>query len=132
MANEQTNTIPSYKGIGIYNLQQNEFAKIKTGASNLRESLTRILFTRKGTRPGVLDFGTDIPNLAFTQDYEDLKTIIESEIVNALGKWEPRIEYQSMELLELDSNFLAIKINFINNDTLRSEFLDLVGPIGNE
>lgn len=102
------------------------FLKIGDHIDLIHESIVRLIFTRKGTRMGNLDFGTNIPDLPFTDDWEGIQNKIEFGISEALARWEPRIQYQGMELVALDQGSVTFSITFIELVTGTEQKLPVV------
>ena len=88
------------------------FFKIGNHLALIQESVLRIIFTRKGTRMGNLDFGTRVPDMSFTDNAEGLINLLEYEISEAVAKWEPRAEYLGLELVELDDEFVRFFVTY--------------------
>ena len=88
------------------------FFKIGNHVDLIKESILRLIFTRKGTRMGNLDFGTTIPDLPFTDNGEALLNIINFEISEAIAKYEPRAQLISIQLVEIDAEYVRFLVTF--------------------
>jgi phage baseplate assembly protein W len=88
------------------------FFKIGNHIDLIKEGILRLIFTRKGTRMGNLDYGTTIPDLPFTANGEALLNIINFEISEALAKYEPRAQLISVQLADLNNEYVRFLITF--------------------
>ena len=66
--------------------------KLIGGEEHLRQSIKRILTTPIGTYPLQPDFGSRVPELVDKPMTDETILLINSSIVEALYKWEERIE----------------------------------------
>lgn len=83
------------------------------GADRLHQSIYIILSTAKGERFMVPDFGSNLHLRVFEQNDYILKDLIQLDIREALGKWEPRIEILSIDIdSEVEGNTLPVSINY--------------------
>lgn len=102
------------------------FYKIGNHAELIREAVLRVVFTRKGTRMGNLEFGTLIPDLAFTNNSEGLTNVLEFEISEAMAKWEPRAQFQAIQLMEIEDEFVRFFVTYRNLITNTVEELPVI------
>lgn len=125
MAKSPIAQINSFRG-PVVDRGGTNFLKIGDHIELIKESILRLIFTRKGTRMGNLAYGTTIPDLVFTNDWEGLQNKIEFEIGEALARWEPRVAFTGIELIELDDSRVSFSINFIELITNTSQRLPVV------
>lgn len=88
------------------------FFRIGNHIELIKESILRLIFTRKGTRMGDLNYGTTIPDLPFTNSAEALLNIIEFEISEAIAKYESRAQLISIQIMELDNEYVRFSVIF--------------------
>ncbi len=88
------------------------FFKIGNHIELIKEGILRLIFTRKGTRMGNLDFGTTIPDMPFTENGEALLNIINFEISEAIAKYEPRAQLISVDLVALNFEYVRFLVIF--------------------
>jgi phage baseplate assembly protein W len=104
------------KGVGIYNVDS---PTIKQDLDLLEENITRILLTQPGERVGNPFFGSKFKSFLF-----DLSVVMQeevlSEIVSAIGKWEPRVTVDSIKMTNVDPNVIAVRILMTVNETLET------------
>jgi hypothetical protein len=79
-------------GVGIYNLDSDEFAKIKSGKELYSESVTRLLNTAPGERPYDPLFGCPLKYLVFEKDPFYIARSAQYMIQLALERYETRLE----------------------------------------
>lgn len=79
----------------------------------INNSIKNIILTRRGTLPGLPDFGTDIDRYLFSL-YSPITSLeIQDEVKNALKIWEPRIKIIKINVKEnVDYNSLDIFIYY--------------------
>lgn len=86
-----------------------------SGEENVRQSIWLILSTAKGERVGRPDFGCGIHDLIFASQSPGTTGAVIHAVEEALGKWEPRIDVESVNayLDEHDPNGLCIEIQYV-------------------
>ena len=85
----------------------------------IRQSIWLILGTSKGERVMRPDFGCGIHDLLFAPNNVQTASRIESEIIHALLKWEPRVEVLNVSASAdtNEHNLLNIEIDYRIRDT---------------
>jgi phage baseplate assembly protein W len=68
------------------------------GAANVREAIDIILMTRFNERINLPDFGGNLGTFLFEPNTVTTRHLIETEIVRALRRWEPRITIESVDV----------------------------------
>jgi phage baseplate assembly protein W len=68
-----------------------------SGAQNIRENIRVILLTEVGERILLAEFGSRIQSVLFEQNTPATRRLIQKEMEEALQRWEPRIELESVE-----------------------------------
>jgi phage baseplate assembly protein W len=88
------------------------FSSIEEAKSNM----INLLLTRKGERPMLPDFGTNIYNYLFDQMTGDLSNNISQEITYAVDTWLPYVELTEVLVdagpTNMDRNRIDVKITF--------------------
>lgn len=103
------------KGMQFRNTFSIDTGKVvhNTGAERLHQSIYLILSTAKGERFFIPDFGSNLHLRVFEQNDYILKDLIQLDIREALGKWEPRIEILSIDIdSKVSGNTLPVSINY--------------------
>lgn len=87
---------------------------LSSGDDDIDESIRIILQTRKGERVMRPDFGCGIHDYTFTVVNATTRTLIETSVLEALRKWEPRIEVQDVTAspANLDEGRLDVSIDY--------------------
>lgn len=83
----------------------------------LKQSILRLIFTRKGTRPGNLGYGSAVPDMPFTNSADALLNILSYEISESVARWEPRANVSDVRLVEIQDTYVSFEIVFIENIT---------------
>lgn len=68
------------------------------GADNVRESIRVILATERRERLRLPEFGGGLTRYLFEPNIPATHRLIQERITQALGRWEPRIELESVEV----------------------------------
>jgi phage baseplate assembly protein W len=103
------------KGLAFYN---ESFLIIKEDENNLKENITRILLTSPGERVNNPLFGSHLRAFIFNLGVV-MREEVESDIVDSINKWEPRVIINSITTEEnATENLFIIKLECTNNDTL--------------
>ncbi len=81
---------------------------------DIKEAILIILNTAKGERVMRPDFGCGIHDFVFASVNTSTITLIEKTVIEALVKWEPRIEIMSINVSteEIDNGKLLINIDY--------------------
>jgi phage baseplate assembly protein W len=83
---------------------------------HIRESILQILGTRQGERLMNPEFGSRLNDLVFEQNDEVLKGLIRYYVIDAVRKWEKRVEVQSVSFdvssSHTDGNLLIVSISY--------------------
>jgi len=75
-----------------------------SGLDHLKQSVRDILTTRIGTRIMRRDYGSDLPNLVDKPMNDALKMQVYVTTVEALKKWEPRLEINRVQVQSVASS----------------------------
>jgi len=89
---------------------------------SVMQSVTTILSTIKGERLMLPEFGSDLKFILFEPMDHITEQLIESEIKDAINRWEDRITITRVDVTSLyDRNGYAISIKSRNNTTLEND-----------
>lgn len=73
--------------------------KLSCGEESIKESVRAVLFTGKGERAMLPEFGCDIGRYAFSDMSRIDQKSMEQEVVDALIRWEPRILHPKAQII---------------------------------
>lgn len=98
-----------------------------TGEDNVRESIRLILMTVPGERLMRERFGCGLRQFLFEPNTVTTRELIRQRIIQAIGRWEPRVKVQEVlvEKNESDPRIAAVTIYFRLIATQSVEQLDL-------
>jgi phage baseplate assembly protein W len=98
------------KGIGFYD---KDFFVIKQDHDLVSESITRIIMTNWNERVGRPFFGVDLKPQMFEQLDDESIRVIENNIKNQLGDYEPRATIENVTIsTDIDNNTFSVQIAF--------------------
>lgn len=80
------------------------------GIDHLRQSITDILRTPKGTRVMRRDYGSNLPRLIDAPINRDTITKIIAEGVTAITKWEPRIRVKKINVVSAEPGSVELDV----------------------
>jgi uncharacterized protein len=88
--------------------------KFLSGEEKIRQSIVLILSTAPGERQMRPEFGCGLYDLVFQPNTENLRTLVQSRVYDALVRWEPRIDVLDVrvETPPEARNFLLIRIDY--------------------
>ena len=90
--------------------------KLLTDEAHLRQSIRMILTTPLRTRVMRPEFGSEVPRLIAAPMTAETELRIYAATIDALAKWEPRIEVQQVQIVERSANgVLTLEISGIYN-----------------
>lgn len=119
------------KGIAFYD---RDFFVMKSDHELIAESITRIIMTNRGERPGMPFFGVGLKSRVF----EPMDTIIHQEISSNIKEqvavFEPRAQISTLDFKNVEEeNTLNVKIGFIvKGDKIEDErFINLIFELEN-
>ena len=118
---------------GVFDTPGQQIA-VKKDESAIQQALVNLLLTRKGEKPFIPDFGTEIVDLLFENHGDPLSTLkIRTSIEYAIGTYEPRVVFKDVDIdtTEIDSNnvFLNVKYSLVGEPegsrarTVRVQFI---------
>lgn len=89
------------------------FIEPKNDEEILRTSIQMILFTRRGERVMLRDFGSNLEEKPFDPNDIILRNEIVQEIRDAIRRWDDRIGIEGMNVIQQEDEF-RIQITFYN------------------
>lgn len=78
----------------------------------LASSVKMVLITAKGERIMEPDYGTNLRVLLFEQNTEGLQEMAQREIVDAMTRWEPRVELTGLNITKNDDRSITVDCAF--------------------
>lgn len=107
-------------------LTGNSFAQSYKTSEQAKSNIVNLLLTKKGERPMQPEFGSDLQNLIFDFNDDQLPGKIEEAIGSAIQIWLPYVNVEDILVengnYERDNNLVNITISFsvLNNPELNS------------
>jgi phage baseplate assembly protein W len=103
--------------------------KFLTGDERIRQSIWLILATTKGERVMLPEFGCGIHDLVFQPNTPALRGLIRSDVIDAMNRWEPRIDVIEVEVVTPrdQPNMVLITLDYRIRAT--NAFNNLVYPL---
>lgn len=104
----------------------NSFQQAFKTAEQAKSNIKNLLLTRRGERPMQPEFGSDLQNLIFDFNDDQLPAKIEEAIGSAIQAWLPYVNVEDILVengnFERDNNIVNITITFsvLNNPELNS------------
>lgn len=115
-----------YKGFSSHNWDSGKKSFSTVNKEIVKRDLLNHIFTVKGERVMMPNFGTRIPNLAFEPLDQNTVNIIREDITEVI-KYDPRVELKAIDIYKLSDNnaiIALVQINYIELnevDTLNIE-----------
>lgn len=109
----------------------NDYETISTTVTDVKainNSIRNILLTPIGSLPGRPDFGSRINNLLFEQNDDAIKDLIEIYVIEALTKWEPRInitDIRSVNDPKYNAIYIHIYFYYVDNGIIVNDKIDI-------
>jgi hypothetical protein len=102
--------------------------RLVAGEADVEQAIRLILSTAPGERVMRPEFGCDIRRYAFATVDTTTRTLIETDVRDALVRWEPRIELLDVtaELTDPDAGRLTVEVDYRVRET--NEERSLVHP----
>jgi phage baseplate assembly protein W len=83
------------------------------GEENVRESIRIILLTEPGERLMREEFGCGLRQYLFEPNTVATRHLIRERIINAIGRWEPRVAVDDVTVEPDDSNPRLVAVNIL-------------------
>lgn len=81
-------------------------------ASILESSLKMLFITAKGERIQQPDYGTNLRRIVFDPNVQGIEGLVNQEIVDAVTKWEPRVQLAAVNVVRNENNSVTIQASF--------------------
>ena len=91
-----------YRGFSTANWKSNKRFTL-TNADLVKRDLLNHIYTIKGTRPHMPDFGTRIPTITFEPNDEETRAIVEEDLRSVID-YDPRVELLDISVITLEDN----------------------------
>lgn len=113
-----------YKGYSSYEYQANKTFSI-TDVELVKLDLLNHIFTRKGERPMMPNFGTRIPDMAF-EPLDEITLAILEEDLRAVFSFDPRVDLISLNIIPSpDTNTVTASANLLYVELNMQGMLDI-------
>jgi len=117
-----------YKGYSSFEFQRRKAYKIRD-LENVKLDLLNHIFTKKGERVMMPNFGTSIPEMAFEPLDTETVSTVEEEVVGVIN-YDPRVELIKIDVrpeyernsLYVNAQVLYIELGIVDNLDLNIEF----------
>ena len=98
-----------------------------SGPEKLRENIVHILLTGVGERVMRRDYGGGLRQLVHDPNNDALRAIVQRQIAQSIGKWEPRVQVEEITVTQQESTLIA-EIRYSIRRTRQPQSLSV--PIG--
>jgi len=89
-------------------------AIVRKDADAVNNAIQNIVFTRRGTRPFNLEFGTTVPELLFRPIDHITTALIRDEIEEGINRFEPRVRDLDVEVIpDSAGNAYTVNIRYV-------------------
>jgi len=85
-----------------------------TDISILESSLKMLLLTAKGERVMLPDYGTNLRQIIFQQNVQGIESLVQQEVVDAITKWEPRVQLLSINVTRNQNKSVVVQAMFMS------------------
>ncbi|SMO59090.1 Phage baseplate assembly protein W [Balnearium lithotrophicum] len=102
-----------YKGFGLgFNKGTISTPPIKEDEALIADSIKQIVLTAKGERAMLRNFGSDWRKVIFEPNDDVLVELMRVVVEEAIKKWEKRVVFRDLELIERKENYVKFKIYY--------------------
>lgn len=104
-----------FRGIGFpFRRGPTSFPAAATGAALIKDSIRTLVMTRRGDRVMRPDVGSGAYDYIFESDDPMLAETIRTDVSQTLGRYEPRIIVQSVDVVpDADKGTVDVTINYV-------------------
>ncbi len=102
-------------------------AKQRDEAEKFKENIIHIILTGLGERVMRRKYGGGLRQLVHDPNNEALKAIVQHQIASAIGRWEPRVQLQSVTVAQ-DNGTLIAELQYIIRRNQQAQSLSV--PLG--
>tara|TARA_R100000458_G_C8240251_1_gene219528 strand:+ start:798 stop:1208 length:411 start_codon:yes stop_codon:yes gene_type:complete len=95
---------------------------------SLRDCVTQLILTGRGSRVMRPDYGTDLRASVFEQLNDDIVQKLRTQILNAIAKYEPRVIVEGVTVVpDYENNQINIKLAVKSkDDLLNTELIEIL------
>ena len=103
----------TYKGFGLgFNKRTISAPPIKEDEDLIADSIKQIVLTAKGERAMLRNFGSDWRKVIFEPNDDILVELMKVVVEEAIKKWEKRVVFKDLELIERKNSYVRFKIYY--------------------
>lgn len=120
-----------YRGFGLgFNSGTTSAPPIKEDEALIADSIKQIVLTAKGERVMLRDFGSDWRKVIFEPNDDVLEELMKVVVEEAIGKWEKRVVFKDLKLIERKDNYVKLRIFYKIVGIPATKQVDINFPIG--
>ena len=120
-----------YRGFGLgFNTGTTSAPPIKEDEALIADSIKQIVLTAKGERVMLRDFGSDWRKVIFEPNDDTLEELMKVVVEEAIGKWEKRVVFKDLKLIERKDNYVKLRIFYKIVGIPATKQVDINFPIG--
>jgi len=121
----------TYKGFGLgFNEGTVSTPPIKEDEALIADSIKQIVLTAKGERVMLRNFGSDWRKVIFEPNDDVLVELMKVVVEEAVRKWEKRVIFKDLELIERKDNYVRFRIYYEIIGLPETKQLEIDFPIG--
>ena len=103
----------TYKGFGLgFNKGMVSTPPLKEDEALIADSIKQIVLTAKGERAMLRNFGSDWRKVIFEPNDDILVELMKVVVEEAIKKWEKRVAFKDLELIERKNSYVRFKIYY--------------------
>jgi phage baseplate assembly protein W len=100
-----------------------------TDSDLIKQSLEQIIMTGKNERVMRPDFGSGVLRFVFENNDELLNELIRAEVMSAVGRFEPRVAIQDIEIdKDVEKSEVTITLVYVLVTTRQQDTVEIVVP----
>jgi len=97
-----------------------------SGREKIKQNVRVVLSTRRGERPMLRQYGTQIPSLVHNPNDEVLADLVQTQARECLLQWEPRVLVMGSKVEQFEGE-LRLRLSYIHTNEPSQE--DMIVPI---
>lgn len=97
-----------------------------SGRDKIKQNVRVVLSTRRGERPMLRQYGTQIPSLVHDPNDEVLADLVQTQARECLLQWEPRVLVMGSRVEQFEGE-LRLRLSYIHTNEPSQE--DMIVPI---
>ncbi len=101
----------------------------RAGDRKIKENIIHLLLTGIGERVMQREYGGGIWQLVHDPNNKVLRAIVQHQISKAIGKWEPRVLLQNVQVAQKEGT-LTIEIQYVERQTQQFQLLAVPVNVG--